>query len=159
MKIGGIFRFILIVACIIGAIALAATKVNKQERARQSVELQRSQARQEFEKAQKEREREARKQREDEENADNAKYQVKRWNEIYSENMRKRCLTDRMTRAQTAQLKRDIKEAREQLTYWCDRRQHEIVRECGDIDLARENEEYKELSLLRNKLYDDEANE
>lgn len=163
---GKIIRFILTTACLVGAIAIAATKIDKQKRARQSVELQRTLARQEFEKAQKEKEREIQKQKEDELNTDNAQYQVKRWNEIYYEYKRMRCLTSRMSRAQIAKLNRDFKEAWEQLSFWCSKRQTEIVQECGAIDIAEQDDEYKELSNMLNSLdsdrscvFDNEASE
>lgn len=131
MDIWKIIRFVIVVGCIIGAYAYMASVSNKREQNRQLREYQSREATrrtQEYFKREKERKEQEEKYEQDlKDNANNAEYQVNRWYEVYGRLKEKSALTSRMSRVQISQLRSDMREAKEELLYWINKRAEEIA--------------------------------
>jgi hypothetical protein len=117
MNIWKIIRLVIVVGCIIGAYTYMGSVTSKRDRARQVKSMRREQALEKIQEAEREKEREIRKQKEEEENADNAEYQLNRWYDTYS---RLKEVGNRRA------VRRELREAREQLGYWIEKRVEEL---------------------------------
>ncbi|MBQ3740090.1 MAG: hypothetical protein II856_02685 [Bacteroidales bacterium] len=156
-------RFILVLGCIIGAIAYMASVSNKRELEKRVQNYQTENTMRQIQKQQQERENEIQRQKMDEENADNAEYQVNRWYNKYVRLKEKSVLTFRMTRPQISQLKRDMEEAEEKLLYWINEREKELaekrdkaVAEGNTVDVDYYNNEIEKLSRKADVIDEDD---
>ena len=102
-------------------------ETNKRDLERSVQKYQSESTWRQIQKEQQEKEEEIQKQKRDEENADNAEYQVNRWYNTYVQLKDKSVLTFRMTQPQINQLKRDMKEAKESLLLWINKRSEELA--------------------------------
>lgn len=125
-KITKIILYVIAAACIIGLYAYKGSEVHKRDLDRQVQEYQRIETSRKIDEINKKKKQEEQRQQELKDNADNAEYQVNRWYNTYSDLKGKRALSSRLTRVQVKQLKQDLKDAKEQLLYWIDKRAKEL---------------------------------
>ena len=126
MNIGKVIRAVVIIGCFIGVFAYMASESHKRDLNRQAEELQRIESSKKIDEINEKKKQEEKLQQELKDNADNAEYQVNRWYNTYSELKDKRVLSSRLSRVQVKQLKKDLKDAKEQLLYWIDKRAKEL---------------------------------
>lgn len=153
--IGKILRFVVVVGCIVGAVAYYSNKTNKRNLVRQ---IENTERLKQVEKAKKEEQL----RKEEEMNANNAKYQVRKWREQYQECWREfydaQLFGDDMPRSKMNQIKRDLKSAYSQLRYWAEKRMAEIIKEEESKGSYNTTKEYDELMSMLESIDNDISN-
>ena len=127
MNIGKVIRAVVIIGCFIGVFAYMASESHKREMNRQMQDYQRIENSQKLDEINEKKKQEEKLQEELKDNADNAEYQVNKWHDTYFELKKQRAVSFNLTTVQVSRLKKDLKEAKEQLLYWIDKRTRELT--------------------------------
>lgn len=127
MNIGKVIRAVVIIGCFIGVFAYMASESHKRDLNRQAEELQRIESSKKIDEINEKKKQEEKLQQELKDNADNAEYQVNKWHDTYFELKKQRAVSFNLTTVQVSRLKKDLKEAKEQLLYWIDKRTQELT--------------------------------
>jgi hypothetical protein len=125
-KISKIILYVIAAACIIGLYAYKASQAHERDLNRQVQEYQRIESSKKIDEINEKKKQEEKLQQELKDNADNAEYQVNRWHHNYYVLKRKLVESSMLTTVQVSRLKKDLKEAKEQLLYWIDKRTEEL---------------------------------
>lgn len=126
-KISKIILYVIAAACIIGLYAYKASQVHERDLNRQVQEYQRIESSRKIDEINEKKKQEEKLQQELKDNADNAEYQVNKWHDTYFELKKQRAVSFNLTTVQVSRLKKDLKEAKEQLLYWIDKRTQELT--------------------------------
>ena len=127
MNTGKVIRTVVIIGCVIGVFAYMASESHKRDLNRQAEELQRIESSKKIDEINEKKKQEEKLQQELKDNADNAEYQVNKWHDTYFELKKQRAVSFNLTTVQVSRLKKDLKEAKEQLLYWIDKRTQELT--------------------------------
>lgn len=155
MNIGKVIRAVVIIGCVIGVIAYMASESHKRDLNRQAEELQRIESSKKIDEINEKKKQEEKLQQELKDNADNAEYQVNKWHDTYFELKKQRAVSFNLTTVQVSRLKKDLKEAKEQLLYWIDKRTEELREKRANAEAegntAAVDQYNRELEKLKSK--------
>lgn len=130
MSLGRIMRFVIVAGCLIGAYTniVSASVIHEQNCL-------------------------IRLDQEPKSSADNAEFQVKKWEKAYFELKRKEAISSRLSTVQLTRLQKEIKETKKEYLYWINRRSEELIKNRDEAktkgntaDAKRYNDELKRLS-------------
>ena len=155
MNIGKVIRAVVIIGCFIGVFAYMASESHKRDLNRQAEELQRIESSKKIDEINEKKKQEEKLQQELKDNADNAEYQVNKWHDTYFELKKQRAVSFNLTTVQVSRLKKDLKEAKEQLLYWIDKRTEELREKRANAEAegntAAVDQYNRELEKLKSK--------
>lgn len=157
MKTSKNYFILLIIGCLVAGFTLTGCQIVERKAARELNEANRQQTLNRLEKEQREREREAEKQKELEDNADNAQYQVNHWMDVLKDAEHELARLEeggfvKMSRAQMKQVEKNVKNAKEKLAYWIDKRLEEIQDEVAENGSEEMPQEYYSLIEILDEL-------